>query len=85
MEQFDNLSRKALRVIIYKGKDKTKTIKEFIFKKGYANGFQEIYQYIKDQLPVSEEIKKRIIVQEVDTEGQEPIFDDEEEVEIQIM
>ncbi len=36
-------------------------------------------------LKVSEEIKKRIIVQEVDTEGQEPIFDDEEEVEIQIM
>jgi hypothetical protein len=36
-------------------------------------------------LKVSEEIKKRIIAQAVDTEGQEPIFDDEEEVEIQIM
>ncbi|MEK6692467.1 MAG: DUF262 domain-containing protein [Nitrospirota bacterium] len=36
-------------------------------------------------LKVSEEIKKRIIVQEVDTEGQEPIFDDEEEVEIQML
>lgn len=36
-------------------------------------------------LKVSEEIKKRIIVQEVDTERQEPIFDDEEEVEVQIM
>jgi hypothetical protein len=36
-------------------------------------------------LKVSEEIKKRIIPQAVDTEGQEPIFDDGEEVEIQIM
>jgi hypothetical protein len=39
----------------------------------------------KRALSVSEEIKKRIIPQHIDTEGQEPIFDDEEEVEIQMM
>ncbi len=31
---------------------------------------------------VSEEIEKRIIHQDIDTEGQEPILDDEEDVEI---
>jgi hypothetical protein len=36
-------------------------------------------------LKLSEEIKKRIIAQAVDIEGQEPIFDDEDEVELQIM
>ena len=60
LDKFEKLSRKAVRVIFYKGKDKTKTIKEAVFKKGYANGFQELYQYIKDQLPVSEEIKKAL-------------------------
>lgn len=39
----------------------------------------------KRALNVSEEIKKRIIPQDIDIEGQEPIFDDEEEVEIQMM
>jgi hypothetical protein len=51
------------------------------------NQWDDAYDRFIDNraLKVSEEIKKRIIVQEVDTEGQEPIFDDEEEVEIQIM
>src|SRR5208283_850289 len=39
----------------------------------------------KRAFKVSEEIKKRIIAQAVDTEEQEPIFDDEDEGEIQIM
>lgn len=39
----------------------------------------------KRALKVSEELKKRIIAQAVDTQGQEPIFDDEDEVDIQIM
>jgi hypothetical protein len=39
----------------------------------------------KRALKVSEEIKKRIIAQAVDTLGQEPIFGDEDEVDLQIM
>lgn len=34
---------------------------------------------------ISEEIKKRVIPQDIDTKGQEQIFDDYEEVEIQMM
>ena len=47
LDNFDKLSRKEVRIIFYKGKDKTKTIKEYPLKRGYANGFQELFQYIK--------------------------------------
>lgn len=40
IEKFENLSRKAVRVIIYEGKDRMKTIKELDGKKGYASGFE---------------------------------------------
>jgi hypothetical protein len=43
-------------------------------------------QFIKMRTQkISEEINKRIILQDIDTKGQEPIFDDYEEVEIQMM
>ncbi|MCK5564279.1 MAG: putative DNA binding domain-containing protein [Planctomycetes bacterium] len=58
LDFFDNLSRKAVRVIIYKGKDKLETIKEQRFGKGYAVGFGELIDYINDQLPSSEVIGK---------------------------
>lgn len=60
LDDFEKLSRKAIRVIFYKGKDKTRTIKEYTTKKGYANGFQGLFEYIKEQLPQSEEIKKAL-------------------------
>jgi len=60
LDNFEKISRKEIRIIFYKGKDKTKTIKEYPLKKGYANGFQELFQYIKQQLPMSEEIKKAL-------------------------
>ena len=60
LDNFDKLSRKEVRIIFYKDKDKTKTIKEYPLKRGYANGFQELFQYIKQQLPMSEEIKKAL-------------------------
>ena len=58
LDFFDNLSRKAVRVIIYKGKDKLETIKEQRFGKGYAVGFGELIDYINDPLLSSEVIGK---------------------------
>ena len=55
---FDSLSRKALRVIIYKGVNRINTIKEQIGVKGYAAGFEGLMKYIEDQLPTNEEIGK---------------------------
>ncbi|MEQ8239198.1 MAG: putative DNA binding domain-containing protein, partial [Cyclobacteriaceae bacterium] len=54
IEHFETLERKAVRVIIYDGKNKRKTIKEQTGKKGYAVGFEGLVNYIDDQLPSNE-------------------------------
>ncbi|MBC6401060.1 MAG: putative DNA binding domain-containing protein [Ekhidna sp.] len=54
IERFETLERKTIRVIIYDGKNKRKTIKEQIDKKGYAVGFEGLVDYIDDQLPTNE-------------------------------
>tara|TARA_R110000868_G_scaffold130408_1_gene340046 strand:+ start:196 stop:1641 length:1446 start_codon:yes stop_codon:yes gene_type:complete len=56
IEQFESLNRKAIRVIIYDGKNKLKTIKEQKGKYGYASGFNGLISYIDDQLPTNEVI-----------------------------
>lgn len=58
LSTFDKLARKAVRVIIYHGKDRLRTIKEQVSKKGYACGFEGLINYINDQLPTNEEIGK---------------------------
>lgn len=57
IEEFENLSRKAVRVIIYEGKDRMKTIKELDGKRGYATGFESLIGFINDLLPANEVIK----------------------------
>ncbi len=56
---FSDLSRKAVRVIVYEGttKSKVKGGKDTTFRKGYASGFNDLVDYIYDQLPASEEIR----------------------------
>ncbi len=54
IEHFETLERKAVRVIIYDGKNKRKTVKEQTGKKGYAVGFEGLVNYIDDQLPSNE-------------------------------
>src|SRR5690606_1832801 len=44
------------RVIIYKGNNKLKTIKEQEGTKGYASGFSGLVKFINDRLPSNEEI-----------------------------
>jgi predicted HTH transcriptional regulator len=58
LDKFETLGRKAIRVVIYQGKNKLKTKKEQEGKKGYANGFNGLIGYINDQLPANEEIGK---------------------------
>lgn len=54
---FDDLSRKATRVIVYDGNSKVKTKRDITGPKGYAVGFQSLIQYIMGQLPESEIIE----------------------------
>lgn len=56
IEEFDNLGRKAVRVIIYEGKDRLKTVKELDGKEGYATGFESLIKFINNLLPANEVI-----------------------------
>lgn len=56
--RFNILKRKMLRVIFYKNDDRLEAIKEWSSKKGYAISYQEIVNYIIDQLPQNEIIEK---------------------------
>jgi predicted HTH transcriptional regulator len=60
LNEFDTLSRKAMRVIFYKGKNRLETIKEQIGVFGYAVGFEGLIEFINDRLPVNEEIVKAL-------------------------
>ena len=60
LEKFGHLGRKALRVVIYQGNNRVNTIKELLFKKGYAADFAKIIQYINDQLPRNEVIAEAL-------------------------
>ncbi|MDR2585706.1 MAG: putative DNA binding domain-containing protein [Prevotellaceae bacterium] len=56
LNDFDSLSRKSVRVIVYKGKGKNETVREQIFTKGYCVGFDSMLEWINGQLPASEVI-----------------------------
>lgn len=56
LNKFDNLKRKAVRVIRYKGKSRINAISEEIFYSGYAIAFSNICNYIKTLLQQREEI-----------------------------
>jgi ATP-dependent DNA helicase RecG len=54
LSHFESLARKAVRVIIYNGTNRVRTIKEFVSDRGYAAGFESLVAYVNDQLPRSE-------------------------------
>ncbi len=58
LDEFESVDRKAIRVIMYQGKNKLRTKKEQIGQKGYASGFKGLVNYINDQLPSNEEVGK---------------------------
>ena len=58
LQNFDMLSRKAVRVIFYKGTNKLHAIREQVGVKGYAIGFEGLVNYINERLPINEEIGK---------------------------
>ena len=58
LQVFERLSRKAIRVVIYKGKNRIETQRERTGFKGYAIDYEEIVEFINDQLPKNERIGK---------------------------
>ena len=60
LEQFESISRKAMRVIVYNGKDKADVRLEQEGNKGYALGFKGLMDFISSQLPQSEIIERAL-------------------------
>lgn len=55
-DDFPNISRKAPRVIQYRGDSRRETLREQVGTLGYASGFQGLFGYIKSLIPESEVI-----------------------------
>lgn len=60
LSDFERLGRKAIRVILYKNKSRIDTQRERVFEKGYAIIYEEIIDFINDQLPQNEQIGKAL-------------------------
>jgi ATP-dependent DNA helicase RecG len=60
IDRFDTISRKAVRVIFYNGKNRISTIKEQTGVRGYACGFEGLIKYLDDNLPSNEVIDKAL-------------------------
>lgn len=60
LKDFENVARKSIRVIVYKGKNKVETEREQIGGQGYAIGFEGLLIWINSQLPANEEIGKAL-------------------------
>ena len=60
LSKFDNLYRKAVRVIQYKGKNKLETLKDQEGGYGYIVGFKGLIKYIMDILPSNEIINQAL-------------------------
>lgn len=58
LDEFKNLKRKSIRVIMYKNSSRLNTIKETVSYKGYANGFKELIDYLNSLIPSNEVISK---------------------------
>lgn len=60
LNDFPGLSRKAIRVIKFKGKNKVETERDLIGTKGYALAFTGLLEWINGQLPANEEIGRSL-------------------------
>jgi predicted HTH transcriptional regulator len=60
LNDFRYLRRKAIRVVLYKGDNRTETLRELDGHKGYASGYQGLIEYLKTILPQNEVIRESL-------------------------
>ncbi|MEM1007365.1 MAG: ATP-binding protein [Myxococcota bacterium] len=58
LDDFPSLSRKATRIVVYKGSSKLETRLDHVEDRGYAVGFQKLIEFVMSQLPQQEAIEK---------------------------
>ncbi len=63
LNKFPGLRRRALRVVIYKNDNRLQAQKDQTGRKGYAAGFENLIDWIYDQLPVNELIEEALRVE----------------------
>ncbi len=56
LTDFPSVQRKAVRVVVYRGKGRVQTLREKMGIRGYAAGFEELIAFINGLLPVNEVI-----------------------------
>jgi predicted HTH transcriptional regulator len=54
LDEFKMLARKAVRIIVYEGKGRLKTLREQLVRKGYAAGFKTLIDHLNALLPRNE-------------------------------
>lgn len=57
LTDFSRISRKAIRIVQYKGNNRLSMLKEESINKGYASEFENILKYVDAIIPSKEEIK----------------------------
>jgi ATP-dependent DNA helicase RecG len=57
---FQGLARKAVRVVVYKGTDRTETEREVVGERGYAVGFENLLKYINLLIPSNEVVEQAL-------------------------
>lgn len=60
LDSFRGLSRKAVRVIVYAGRDRLRTLREQPGRRGYAAGFAGLIDFVNALLPRNEVIGKAL-------------------------
>ena len=60
LNDFSTLRRKAIRVVHYEGRGRVKTLREQVYDKGYAGGFEGLIRFIMTIVPSREVIKQAL-------------------------
>jgi predicted HTH transcriptional regulator len=60
LARFDGLARKAVRVVVYQGRNRVDTLREDPGGTGYAAGFENLIRFINSQLPQNEHIGRAL-------------------------
>ncbi len=59
-----NLSRKGVRVVVYRGLNRVQTLREQTGEKGYAVGFRGLIGYVNNLLPQNEQIRQALRIEQ---------------------
>ena len=60
LDSFKGLSRKGMRVIVYGGANRLRTLREQVGHKGYASGFEGLIDFLNALLPRNEVVGKAL-------------------------